>query len=139
MRFFLRAIYFGILRFAVMLALLTSIIYLDTSPLPEAPVYVALSYIIHFGATWIFARWVFLPHMPTWAEALGVFALFTVISISLEMGLQAWITGNLWLASLGNLNWQSLLVLIAQALAVLLATWQAQRSKRGTTPEGLSR
>lgn len=139
-KFIFRVLYITLVRFFVLTALLTSLLYFDASPLPQDATIVALSYLLHALVTFLFARWVFAKRTsPTWAEAGIVSAIFVIVGTLFELGLRIAITGSSLISALKNFTWQSLLIVIIYVLAVYAAAWQTRvRRARRTHTEGLS-
>lgn len=126
MNLFLRAVFITVLRFLVITALLTSLYYLDTSPLPQVPTILVLSYLIHIFVTLAFAKWVFGHRDITWKQVGMVAAVFVILGTILEAGLSTLITGaSIW-GSLTRYNLQSLIIVVLYVAMVFLAGWHTR-------------
>lgn len=139
MKIFLRSLFITVPRFFAITALVTSLLYFDPSPLPEAATIIALTYIIHVGLTVLFAMWVFHGGTPTWGEAGMAAGVFIVFGTALEAGLSAFITKNSFWASFTNYNWQSLLIVLLYIGSVFAAAWYARyHGKKNVRPTGMA-
>lgn len=137
-KLFFKSLFLTLLRFFTITALIASLLYLDTSPLPEGVTVLILSYLIHFGVTFLFAKWAFHTSSPSWADASMVAAVFVLFGTALEVWLSAFITRNTFFSALRNYNWQSLVIVLFYIMAVFLAAWHSRRSaKKSATPVGM--
>lgn len=138
MKLFLRSLFITIPRFFAITALVTSLLYFDPSPLPEEFTIITLSYLIHVGLTFLFAKWAFHKITPTWAEAGMVAAVFIVFGTLLEAWLSSVITRNSFISSLTNYNLQSLIIVVLYILMVFAAAWHSRYTARKTmAPKGM--
>lgn len=137
-KLFFKSLFITIPRFFAITALVTSLLYLDTSPLPEAPTIAALSYVVHISMTFLFAKWAFHKIVPTWAETGMVAAVFIVFGTAYEAWLSSFITRNSFWAAFTNYNWQSLLIVALYAGCVFLAAWHTRHhARKAATPVGM--
>lgn len=138
MKLFLKALFITIIRFFAITALVTSLLYFDPSPLPEAATIATLSYLIHIGVTVLFAKWVFHNMSPSWRDAGTVAAVFVVVGTLLEAGLSSLITRNSFWASFINYNWQSLIIVLLYIAAVFVAAWHTRhQARKNVRPSGM--
>jgi hypothetical protein len=138
MSLFWRAAFITVLRFFAITALLTSLYYLDTSPLPEVPTILILSYLIHIAATFLFAKWVFGHRDITWGQIGMVAAVFVILGTFLEAGLSTLITRSPIWEALTRYNIQSLIIVLLYIAMVFLAGWQTRRfGKKKIQPGGM--
>ncbi len=137
-RLLFKSFFITIPRFFTITALIASLLYLDTSPLPEEATIIILSYLIHIGVTFLFAKWAFHKASPTWGDAGMVAGVFIIFGTVWEAWLSSFITrGEIWDA-LTNYNWQSLLIVLLYIGAVFAAAWHSKHvARKATTPKGM--
>ncbi len=134
----LKSLFITVPRFFVITTLVTSLLYLDTSPLPEDITLTTLSYLIHISATFLFAKWAFHRSHPSWGDAGMVAGVFIVFGTMLEAWLSSVITRNTFWNAFTNYNWQSLLIVVLYIASVFAAAWHSQRvARKISTPSGM--
>lgn len=139
MKLLLKSLFITIPRFFVITALVTSLLYFDPSPLPEDLTLTTLSYVIHIGATFLFAKWAFHKMHPSWVDAGLVAGVFVVFGTMLEAWLSSIITRSTFWSAFTNYNWQSLLIVVFYITAVFAAAWHSRhRAKQAVTPAGMA-
>lgn len=120
MPLFLRAILITVPRFILIVGMVIGLNRLDISPLPEWGITV-LAYVLHFLITFLCGLWALRGEARSWAQIVGVAAMFLVVGTLWEMGLYAWMTDSgLW-EMIKNLGRQSVYLLAMYFVAVLLA------------------
>jgi len=137
-RFLVRALIASVPRFLIIMALLNAVLYFETSPLPEALTYLVLAYLIHFGATYLAGAWIFAKHRPEWLE-IGAITLFVLVfGTFLEIAAYVSIFKRSWSIAFSSYTWESLIVILVYAAAVVLAGWRARMKHPSIVPEGIN-
>jgi len=136
MMLFVRAFFITIVRFAVILAVMMALGYLDVSPLPEWTLF-GFAYLLHFSFTYFFARWAFGRRAPRLKQTLIVYLTFIIFGTGLEIVI--YFTGGGELKNLyRQYTWQSLYLVLIYAAAVWLAAYRSRRLHvKANLPEGL--
>lgn len=131
----MRALFWLIPRNLVLTVLLYFIPWIEWTPLPDLSV--ALAYLYHFCITYLFARWTYGRHVPTWVDAGIVSAVFVILGTILEIFVEVWRTGA-ELKRVGfSYNWHSLAIVLVYIAAVFLAAWRVRHKTKKEISEVL--
>lgn len=102
--------------------------WIEWTPLPDLSV--GLSFLYHFVVTYLFARWVFGRHIPSWIDACLVSAVFVILGTMLEIGILVWRTGaDIRIVGL-SYNLYSLAIIIVYVIAVFAAAWRVRHKQK---------
>lgn len=137
MKFFLRAILIALPWNLAIIAALTSLQYLDVSPLPAVTL-IIFGYLIHALITWVFAEWVFARQAPRLKEFLIVFFVFCFSQIAIQILVQLWANQGRWQDVALGFGWPSFSLIVLYFLMIGVASFHARRRYvKQTLPEGL--
>lgn len=131
----MRSLFWLIPRNMVLTVLFYFMPWIEWTPLPDLST--GLSYVYHFGITYLFARWTFGRHVPRWIDAAIVSTVFVVLGTLLEIIIVGWRTGaSLKIVGL-SYNWHSLAILVVYILAVFAAAWRVRHKQKKEISEVL--
>ncbi len=134
---FFRALFFTILRFLILIAVLSALQNVEVSPLPNWTLILA-AYLVHFLITYLFAVWSFGKRIPRWPQALLVALIFIIFGTMLEAGLFIFSRHGSLSGLIENYHWQSLYLITVYVLAVFLAAYRVRRKHvHEALPEGM--
>ncbi|MCE9586075.1 hypothetical protein K8R04_02010 [Candidatus Uhrbacteria bacterium] len=130
-----RSFFWLIPRAMVLTVLFYFMPWIEWTPLPDLST--GLSYVYHFLVTYLFARWAFGRHVPTWIDAGVVSAVFIVLGTLLEITIVAWRTGADLNVIGASFSWHSLGIVLVYILAVFLAAWRVRHKQKKALNEVL--
>ncbi|GEM_PF-1195936 len=125
---FFRSLFFLIPRVLVITTFLYALTWVEWSPFPEWS-YIPVAYVLHFVITYVFSRWTFGRHIPSYIDAVVVSAVNIVIGTGLEIAIAVWRTGADFSQAATSYNWHSLAILVVYVVGTFLAAWRV-RSKQ---------
>src|SRR5688572_3897054 len=105
-----RSFFWLIPRNMVLTVLFYFMPWIEWTPLPDLST--GLSYIYHFAVTYLFARWSFGRHVPSWIDAAIVSAVFVVFGTLIEIFISVWRTGANFKLVAFSYNWHSLAIIL---------------------------
>ncbi len=130
---FVRALFFLIPWNMVMGILFYFIPWIDWSPFQDHSL--ALAYLYYFIVTYLFARWVFGRHVPSWVDAVVVSGVFLLLGAFIDTMLVLWRTGAGMREIRLNYNWYSLWIVCVYGVAVFLAAWRVRHKQKKAISE----
>lgn len=131
----MRSLFWLIPRNMVLTVLFYFMPWIEWTPLPDLST--GLSYVYHFGITYLFARWTYGRHVPSWVDAGIVSAVFVVLGTLVEIFVVTWRTGADFTRVGLSYNWHSLAILFTYVAAVFLAAWRVRHKTRKEISEVL--
>lgn len=125
----MRSLFWLLPRTLVITVALYGLTWVEWSPFPEWS-YIPVAYVLHFLITYIFARWTYGRHIPSWIDAAIISAVFILLGTGIEIGVLVWKTGASIKSVGASYNWHSLAIVATYILAVFAAAWRVKHKQK---------